>query len=534
MSHIIQGDTSTRRNLFMLELNIDEQLLIPVRLIPYITGWNFSPDCVVNILANKEKWHRVFIPSYHLDSDGSPQLMLPNEWDVFISDLEIIENKLRALESYEDENYHRWREESIKTIPAGTFVWLSEFEEAWKSTYSGRLQTISIERPSDKELNSHPFIEPDLYKIIYEGFESLTATALSSKTTLNLQFIKFNELHQYMTIDPFYGVVDSVATEVIVRHIYRDNRSNLLLEFRNEYSLKHFKSDRVRELIYLWCGFLGLPAYKNGKPLTWQWGDFLEHWAENFQIDIAELREFLEKNSYHLPSAIYPGGVNSTERQKLLEIAGFGQSFDNWTVTLPKHEEELGEIQNSSPETWQDRKEKKAEEDEYKRKIDFIKKGNPAQELQSTVNNRLLKNIDSDKNDLELPEEVLNLIVRKLRHLKIEQEQRLNETKLAGYKKVNEGILENLPNGIGRGFCSLPIAAYREIASEVIIITKDWPGLIWEKIKPILDVNSILPSYISKINDIINEFSWASTQQPFTLGYIEPKAYKESVRRQAR
>ena len=51
----------------MLDLHIDGKRLIPARLIPFITGWKFSPDTVVRILANTEQWHRVFIKSYHLD-----------------------------------------------------------------------------------------------------------------------------------------------------------------------------------------------------------------------------------------------------------------------------------------------------------------------------------------------------------------------------------------------------------------------------------------------------------------------------------
>ena len=55
----------------MPELSIDNRTLIPVRLIPFVTGWKLSPDVVVKMLAKSDKWNRVFIPSFHLSPDNT-------------------------------------------------------------------------------------------------------------------------------------------------------------------------------------------------------------------------------------------------------------------------------------------------------------------------------------------------------------------------------------------------------------------------------------------------------------------------------
>ncbi len=57
----------------MSDLTIDNRSVIPVRMIPFITGWKLSPDVVVEILSKSEKWHRVFVPSFHLMPDDSYQ-----------------------------------------------------------------------------------------------------------------------------------------------------------------------------------------------------------------------------------------------------------------------------------------------------------------------------------------------------------------------------------------------------------------------------------------------------------------------------
>jgi hypothetical protein len=63
----------------MLKLKIENRQLIPVRLIPFVTGWYFSPDVVSSILADDKDIHRVFIASFYLDVDDNYHPMLPKD-----------------------------------------------------------------------------------------------------------------------------------------------------------------------------------------------------------------------------------------------------------------------------------------------------------------------------------------------------------------------------------------------------------------------------------------------------------------------
>ncbi len=153
----------------MQEITIDNRTVIPIRLIPFVTGWKLSPDVVVEMLAKSEKWHRVFIPSFHLIPDNSYQAMLPKEWDIFGSDLEILSNKLQAGDKVEGESYSVWRKRSIETMPAGTFVWLDDLKTAYKKVNSHTIFTD--ERPGDRELNLQPLVPIEMRDLVYEGFD---------------------------------------------------------------------------------------------------------------------------------------------------------------------------------------------------------------------------------------------------------------------------------------------------------------------------------------------------------------------------
>ncbi len=161
----------------MLELTIDDRILIPVRLIPFMTGWQFSPDEVAQILAEKDKWHRVFVSSFHVLANSHYEPMLPKEWDVVLADMDILCSSLKSKETIEDENYSEWRKKSLNLLHAGTFVWFDEFESVWNTAYSTERITLLEERPGDRTLNLSPYIPPVLSKSVYEGFGQQVAEA---------------------------------------------------------------------------------------------------------------------------------------------------------------------------------------------------------------------------------------------------------------------------------------------------------------------------------------------------------------------
>lgn len=65
-----------------IEVVIGGREALPVRAIPYITGWTMSPDMVAAGLAITDLARRLEkIAAYHLLTDGSIAAMLPKEWD---------------------------------------------------------------------------------------------------------------------------------------------------------------------------------------------------------------------------------------------------------------------------------------------------------------------------------------------------------------------------------------------------------------------------------------------------------------------
>ncbi|MET0107214.1 MAG: hypothetical protein ABW072_19030 [Sedimenticola sp.] len=160
----------------MLRIEIENRPIIPVRLVPFVTGWDFPPDSLVRMLAHRDGFNRVHLDSYHLDADGSHHPILAKEWDTRLADLEILTGTLKASEKVEDEHYPVWREKSIRMLPAATFVWLDELEDVWCTVFSKEWMTLPNERQGDRELNLSPLIDSNMADIIYEGFESLIST----------------------------------------------------------------------------------------------------------------------------------------------------------------------------------------------------------------------------------------------------------------------------------------------------------------------------------------------------------------------
>ena len=152
-------------------MEIDGHNAVPVRKIPFITGWIFNPDMLARVLAGRDGFYRVTIPSFHLSLYGGYAKILQKEWDTLIADLEILTNNLKDQEKHEDANYSAWRIESIKKLPPSAFVWEKDLKSAWKSYCEKNSLQFENEREGDLDLNLNPLIPDELKPYIYEGFE---------------------------------------------------------------------------------------------------------------------------------------------------------------------------------------------------------------------------------------------------------------------------------------------------------------------------------------------------------------------------
>ncbi|MEF8756424.1 MAG: hypothetical protein V5B60_21210 [Accumulibacter sp.] len=154
---------------------------IPVRAIPFVTGWDVSPDMVAKSLANSSDGLRLYrLTAYQHHANGSHTPILPKEWDG-------IEDRLRGLsESLKTKNNNRhiarpqWLKKSVPILPAGVFVWRDDLQTSWHR-FSAQAGTRKGERPNDGMLNFSPLISPpETRAIVMEGFEGLPLAATAA------------------------------------------------------------------------------------------------------------------------------------------------------------------------------------------------------------------------------------------------------------------------------------------------------------------------------------------------------------------
>ena len=133
-----------------------------------------------------------------------------------------------------------------------------------------------------------------------------------------------------------------------------------------------------------------------------------------------------------------------------------------------------------------------------------------------------------------LPEDLRNLIVRKLRHQRREQQRRLAGAIQGAYAKLDDEISAPIRAGKpGQALVSAPLAAYREMVAAATAATRDWPAIVWEPTASLLKKGQGPPGDGQVLNAIVDEFAWSARQKPFTLDSIDPTRFREAVYRMA-
>lgn len=131
-----------------------------------------------------------------------------------------------------------------------------------------------------------------------------------------------------------------------------------------------------------------------------------------------------------------------------------------------------------------------------------------------------------------LPEEIRQLIIRKLELRWQEQvQQRASESKLA-YSKLRTEIKSVIGTSkISRAFTSIPLAAFEERVAEALAVTRNWPSIVLETITSTLDKLQLVSSDPNELHAIIDEFVWGKNQTPFTHSYVTADSFKDSFYR---
>lgn len=162
-------------------VSIEGRDAIPVRAIPFVTGWKLSPDILATCLAQSSDSpsHPQNMVGHHILRGGRIAEMLPKEWDGIVSELQSLSDALHAQEVVEQASYPEWRKQSISVLPSHCFVWLDTLEAACRLAWC-RL-TIVNERPGDKDLNLTPYIPPELVDVVFDGLPAPSVTLQSTQ-----------------------------------------------------------------------------------------------------------------------------------------------------------------------------------------------------------------------------------------------------------------------------------------------------------------------------------------------------------------
>lgn len=158
-----------------LIVEIEGREAVPVRAIPYITGWQISPDALACQLAQKAEFNPLGdVQAFRL-VDGVVVAVLPKEWNMIAVSLDRLQGQLKAAYPqvvdevvHPDYGYAEWQHQSPMKLPADTFVWLSDFEAAFRKAYAKSSPTHVIlldEAPGDRDLVYSPLLPGGISRV---------------------------------------------------------------------------------------------------------------------------------------------------------------------------------------------------------------------------------------------------------------------------------------------------------------------------------------------------------------------------------
>ena len=194
-------------------LTIDGRMAIPVRAIPFVTGFELSPDELAELAsapttlsryvgsAVLEFENRQRLATFTLDAASGYRAMTPRDWEFSKVEIQCLGQKLKAAERDEGENWAEWRRLAITALPHACFVWLDDFAE-WhqqnrphcmprkpENLRDGEFMELLANGPSpdmDDEVIDRielaPFIPREFESLIVEGFEAIPTEPDSEST----------------------------------------------------------------------------------------------------------------------------------------------------------------------------------------------------------------------------------------------------------------------------------------------------------------------------------------------------------------
>ena len=146
-------------------LRLNDQEIVPVRAIPFVTGGDMGPRCLASILAD----HEQHFLAYVLGPNNSVTPMLPKHWRHYVAQLSA--NGPGAPDLY--------TRTELEILPASTFVY---WEGLWRTHENLFLPSreliagLSDLEQSNCELEPNPRVPKELLELVFGDFGRLDHT----------------------------------------------------------------------------------------------------------------------------------------------------------------------------------------------------------------------------------------------------------------------------------------------------------------------------------------------------------------------
>ena len=198
-------------------VKIQDRKALPVWTIPYITGWQLSPDALLTRLVNPQHASLTFPTAFSLDANLNPFSLPPEQWEGMAIQIGSLDERLKNQELPISQEREKWRNLAIETImQQKTYVWLDEFQK-WFDKQSYAFVKYQID--DDGQLVNRPGVrlclEPLLLKNHALHFIKTELSELKNKAPLNKfdQSLLSYNLGEEETLDKVHKLVKILQNE---------------------------------------------------------------------------------------------------------------------------------------------------------------------------------------------------------------------------------------------------------------------------------------------------------------------------------
>ena len=168
---------------------IEGREAIPVRAIPYVTGWRWprgiSPDSLAKTLGRHPNERTPFdglrTSSAYKMYLGKSVAVRPEEWNMVVVQLEGFSADLEARFPEDEQGrrdargYAAWQSNAAQKLPSGVFVWLDELEKDFHRYFDWKARQVPADSLGSRDLNLAPLLlTDDVRRMVSEGFEEFT------------------------------------------------------------------------------------------------------------------------------------------------------------------------------------------------------------------------------------------------------------------------------------------------------------------------------------------------------------------------